>query len=140
MYERLVALKNWCENADQLVFWLGFLTAAILIMVVQNLNPFKGVTADDPSQIAFEGMQAAGEMASAGMQYLEEQYLPEQSFDDVSPNYWAYEEIGLIHSYGVTVGCSYDPPLYCPDRPATRAEMAVFAARIVELIEGECGR
>lgn len=58
----------------------------------------------------------------------------QQSFDDVPPDHWAYEEIELICSYGVTVGCSYDPPLYCPDRPATRAEMAVFAARLLELM------
>lgn len=58
-----------------------------------------------------------------------------QSFDDVPPNYWAYDEIELIYSYGITVGCSYDPPLYCPDRSPTRAEMAVFGARIIELIK-----
>ena len=58
-----------------------------------------------------------------------------QSFGDVPSDYWAYEEIELIYSYGITVGCSYDPPLYCPDRPATRAEMAVFAARLLELME-----
>ena len=58
-----------------------------------------------------------------------------QSFDDVPPDHWAYEEIELIYSYGITVGCSYDPPLYCPDRPPTRAEMAVFAARLLEIIE-----
>ena len=57
------------------------------------------------------------------------------SFNDVPRSHWAYEEIELIYSYGVTVGCSYDPPLYCPDRPATRGEMAVFAARLLEIIE-----
>lgn len=61
----------------------------------------------------------------------------EPSFDDVQPDHWAYEEIELIYSYGITIGCSYDPPLYCPDRPATRAEMAVFAARLLELMEDE---
>jgi len=86
-----------------------------------------------PSRIAFEGLQVAGKMANAGMEYLEEQYH-QQSFEDVPPDYWAFDEIELIHSYGVTVGCSYDPPLYCPDRPMTRAEAAVFAARILELM------
>lgn len=149
MYEKLVAFKEWCENADVLVFWLGFFTAAILIMVVQNLPPLESATADEPSQIAFEGMQAAGRMASAGLQYLEEQHLPDGmafnpfasspappvTFDDVRPDYWAFDEIELIYSYGITVGCSYDPPLYCPDRSPTRAEMAVFAARLLELME-----
>ena len=58
-----------------------------------------------------------------------------QSFDDVPLDHWAYEEIELIFSHGITVGCSYDPPLYCPERPMTRAEAAVFAARILEIIE-----
>jgi len=61
----------------------------------------------------------------------------EPPFDDVPADHWAYEEIELIRSYGITVGCSYDPPLYCPDRPMTRAEAAVFAARLVELMGGE---
>jgi hypothetical protein len=27
---------------------------------------------------------------------------------------------------GITAGCSVSPPLYCPDVPVTRAQMAVF--------------
>ena len=69
-----------------------------------------------------EAVEAAKERGSFG-------------FEDVLPDHWAYEEIELIHSYGITVGCSYDPPLYCPDRPMTRAEAAVFAARILEMID-----
>jgi len=62
---------------------------------------------------------------------------PEQSFDDVPPDYWAYEEIELIYSYGITVGCCYDPPLYCPERALTRAEVAVMLARVLAIIESE---
>lgn len=146
MYEKLEALKDWCDNADQLVFWFGFIVAATLILIVQSIWPFKA--ASELSQIALDGMQIAGEMASAGLEYIEEHRPPDGmapnpfasnpappvTFDDVRPDYWAFEEIELIYSYGITVGCSYDPPLYCPDRSPTRAEMAVFAARIIELI------
>ena len=62
---------------------------------------------------------------------------PVQSFDDVPPDHWAYEEIELIYSYGITVGCSYDPPLYCPERALTRAEVAVMLARVLAIIESE---
>ena len=109
MCEKLVAFKEWCENTDCLGFWFGFFTAAILIMIVLNLPPLESTTAP---------------MAEIS-----------PSFDDVPDDHWAYEEIELIKSYGVTVGCSYDPPLYCPERPMTRAEAAVFAARILEIIE-----
>ena len=139
MYEKLVAFKEWCEDADEKVFWFGFITATAFILIGQAVWPVWPFKAEnEPSQIAFEGMQVAGEMVNTGLHYLEERYLPEQSFDDVPTDYWAYDEIELIYSYGITVGCSYDPPLYCPDRAATRAEMAVFAARIIELIEKGC--
>ena len=31
-----------------------------------------------------------------------------------------------LKASGITVGCSQSPPLFCPDRPLTRKEMAVF--------------
>ena len=37
--------------------------------------------------------------------------------------------INRIAETGITVGCSTDPPYYCPDRHVTRAEMAAFLLR-----------
>ena len=34
----------------------------------------------------------------------------------------------------ITVGCATDPLRYCPDRPVTRAEMATFLARALQLV------
>lgn len=76
-------------------------------------------------------------LTDSGIFYRPPEPVNEQSFDDVLPDHWAYEEIELIYSYGITVGCSYDPPLYCPDRPMTRAEAAVFAAKLLEIIKGD---
>jgi hypothetical protein len=48
------------------------------------------------------------------------------SFDDV-PLGSAYSQfIEALKASGITAGCQASPPLYCPDRPITRAEMAVY--------------
>ena len=39
--------------------------------------------------------------------------------------------IDVLASRGITKGCA--PDLYCPDRPVTRAEMATFLVRVLEL-------
>ena len=43
------------------------------------------------------------------------------------------EAVAALHSEGVTVGCASDPVRYCPDGTITRAEMAVFLARALQL-------
>jgi hypothetical protein len=45
---------------------------------------------------------------------------------DVSPRYWAEEEIYTIYDAGITAGCSKSPLKYCPTTPVTRAQMAIF--------------
>ena len=52
------------------------------------------------------------------------------------------DTVGNVHSTnidalaaeGITLGCATHPALYCPDRPVTRAEMATFLARAVNLV------
>jgi len=41
--------------------------------------------------------------------------------------------IEALKASDVTGGCQQAPPLYCPDRPITRAEMAVFLAKALGL-------
>ena len=43
------------------------------------------------------------------------------------------EAVAALHSEGITVGCASDPVRYCPDRATTRAEMAVFLAKSLQL-------
>jgi plastocyanin len=52
---------------------------------------------------------------------------PAPSFADVPVGYWAHDQIGTFARRGITTGC--DTNLYCPERPVTRAEMAVFLDR-----------
>lgn len=51
------------------------------------------------------------------------------TFADVPLDHWAFEYIEALYSSGLTVGCSLDPLLYCPDQSLTRAEGAVFFER-----------
>jgi len=41
--------------------------------------------------------------------------------------------IEALKASDITGGCQQSPPLYCPDRPITRAEMAVFLAKALGL-------
>jgi len=54
-------------------------------------------------------------------------------FNDVPSTDPYFDYVSLMSSYGITVGCQTSPPLYCPAEPVTRAEMAVFIVRGVNL-------
>ena len=47
-------------------------------------------------------------------------------FDDVPASNWAAAWIEQLANDGITGGCSALPPLFCPENPVTRAQMAVF--------------
>ena len=53
------------------------------------------------------------------------------SFTDIQ-GHWAAPYIEQIRLAGLTAGCNANPPMYCPDRPLTRAEVAVFLSRLLE--------
>ncbi|HSK77591.1 MAG TPA: ELWxxDGT repeat protein [Thermoanaerobaculia bacterium] len=50
-------------------------------------------------------------------------------FEDVPADYWAASWIEQFAQDGFTGGCNAAPPLYCPGRSLTRAEMAIFLLR-----------
>jgi uncharacterized repeat protein (TIGR03803 family) len=49
-------------------------------------------------------------------------------FEDVPADGFAADFIEDLAARGITGGCSLTPPLYCPDNPNTRGQMAVFLA------------
>ena len=51
------------------------------------------------------------------------------TFDDVPTTHQFFQYIEALKASGITGGCSQDPPEFCPDRPLTRGEMAVFLAK-----------
>jgi hypothetical protein len=62
---------------------------------------------------------------------------PAQIFQDVPPSSQYYPYIQEIAQLGITVGCSDNPPLYCPTAPITREEAAVFIARAYNLLNAQ---
>ena len=54
-------------------------------------------------------------------------------FTDVDPQGVHAPNIDALASAGITRGCTTEPLQYCPDRPVTRAQMATFLARALNL-------
>ncbi len=55
------------------------------------------------------------------------------SFNDVPTNHPFFQFIEALRASGITGGCNAAPPLYCPDSPVTRGQMAVFLAKALGL-------
>ncbi len=55
--------------------------------------------------------------------------VPVAIFADVPLSYWANNHIERLYSAGITGGCSTVPLNYCPTKPVTRAQMAIFLVR-----------
>jgi hypothetical protein len=58
---------------------------------------------------------------------------PTQRFNDVPPTNSFYNFIDRLAVRGITLGCSANPPLYCPAQSVTRAQMAAFLVRAFNL-------
>ena len=54
-------------------------------------------------------------------------------FADVDPQEWWAPFPGRLSRLGITTGCSAEPARFCPDRPVTRAQMAVLLVRAFDL-------
>jgi uncharacterized delta-60 repeat protein len=50
-------------------------------------------------------------------------------FEDVNYFHWAQPWIERLYASGITAGCATSPLRYCPAKPVTRAQMAVFLLR-----------
>jgi hypothetical protein len=55
------------------------------------------------------------------------------TFNDVPTTHPFFQFIEALYNSGITGGCSAAPPLYCPDNPVTRGQMAVFLAKALGL-------
>ena len=55
------------------------------------------------------------------------------TFNDVPTSHPFFQYIEALAASGITGGCQASPPLYCPDQPLTRGQMAVFLAKALGL-------
>ena len=51
------------------------------------------------------------------------------TFNDVPTSHPFFQFVEALVASGITVGCQASPPLYCPDAPLTRKQMAAFLAK-----------
>ena len=51
------------------------------------------------------------------------------TFNDVPTGHPFFQFVEAMAASGITAGCSAAPPLYCPDQPLTRGQMAAFLAK-----------
>jgi hypothetical protein len=55
------------------------------------------------------------------------------TFNDVPTSHPFHQYVEALSASGITAGCQANPPLYCPDSPVTRGQMAVFLAKALGL-------
>lgn len=55
------------------------------------------------------------------------------TFNDVPTGHAFFRFIEALVAAGITTGCDTSPPLYCPDNPVTRGQMAAFISRALGL-------
>ena len=54
-------------------------------------------------------------------------------FADIPDGTWWIRYVEHLHDRKITIGCTLDPLRYCPDKPVTRAQMASFLVRALDL-------
>lgn len=56
---------------------------------------------------------------------------------DVPVGHFAQSFVDRLAGEGISAGCNVNPPLFCPDDPITRAQMAVFLVTTIDILRGE---
>jgi hypothetical protein len=84
-----------------------------------------------PSQVVLREQMAA--FIIRGIGEFNPPTPPSQRFDDVPPSNFFYNFIDRMAVLGITLGCSSNPPLYCPNGDVTRGQMAAFLVRAFNL-------
>ncbi|MCY4368042.1 MAG: hypothetical protein OXF41_01200 [bacterium] len=84
----------------------------------------------DPPGYCPDNPVTRAQMASFLVRAFELAVASSAGFEDTTGNNHQ-SNIDALRSAGITVGCSADPPLFCPRDPTTRAQMASFLARAI---------
>ena len=88
----------------------------------------------DPPRYCPGELVTRAQMASFLTRALElEPPAQRAGFADVEPSGVHADAIEALYGARITVGCAQEPLRYCPDRPVTRAQMASFLARALDL-------
>ncbi len=100
-------------------------------IVVDNLYGSMFLIAGGNSPNPGSGTSIAGMIVGYQLQVSSAPPMP--SFNDVPATHPFFQFIEALKASGITGGCSASPPLYCPDAPLTRGQMAVFLSKALGL-------
>lgn len=78
------------------------------------------------------GLSVAASLLVLAAPAMAQEAIPGTQFVDVEEGPHA-DDIRFIVDRGLTIGCDSHGPRYCPDRDVTRAEIAIFLARALDL-------
>ena len=95
-----------------------------------------GITAGcatDPPRYCGDQPVSRAEMATFLTRALDLPAAQPAGFTDIAPGSTHAAAIDAVAAAGITAGCATDPPRYCGDQPVTRAEMATFLTRALDL-------
>jgi hypothetical protein len=86
-------------------------------------------------EVAIDGTTSATRFQAVRIYYLLQVSPPPASatFSDVPTSHPFFQWIEALAAAGITTGCNAFPPMYCPDNPVTRGQMAVFISKALGL-------
>ena len=89
----------------------------------------------DPPMFCPDVPVTRAQIASLLVRALKLPEAPPQGFNDVGSTGPHSTNIDSLSQAGIAVGCSSDPPSFCPNQPVTRAQMASLLVRALDLPE-----
>ena len=116
------------QDVDSAAWWTPFVER------LAELGVTKGCQVD-PWRFCPHDSVTREQMASFLVRAFHLDDAPSAGFTDVGGNSHQ-PDIDALAAAEITIGCSTDPPRFCPTQPVTRAEMATFLSRALGLTEG----
>lgn len=115
------------EDVDAELWWAPFVERLFALRVTVGC-------ATEPARFCPEGDVTRAQMATFLGRAFDLEPAASAGFTDVSGGSHA-ANIDALAAAGITGGCSRDPLRYCPANSVTRAPVATFLARALDLIE-----
>ena len=113
-------------DVDADAWWAGYVEGLAELGVTDGCKT-------EPLQYCPDRPVTRAQMATFLVRAFELPPAPPAGFTDTAGS--THEaNIDALAAGAVTKGCETDPPSYCPDQPVTRAQMAAFLVRAIDLV------
>ncbi len=116
------------EDVDAAAWWTPFVERLAVLGITRGCGT-------DPPRFCPDDSVTRAQMASFLVRAFPLDDAQSAGFTDIGDN-THQTDIDALAAAGITVGCSTDPPRFCPAQPVTRAQMATFLTRALGLAEG----